>query len=106
MHVALPANERKTRKNTQKAQPENGHDLASEEIYAYVAARDSLLTEAEVQPSEETVKRARLANDFVANCLRPATAPYGGQFLSEQDAARELERCREISTRIAQLSDR
>jgi hypothetical protein len=106
MHGAIPTLERRTQNFTQKASPPAGQDFASEEIYAYVAARDTLLTEAEEEPSAVTVKRARLANDFVENCLRPASVPYGGQFLSEQEAVRERQRCRNVSARIAQLSGR
>jgi hypothetical protein len=106
MHVAIPEAKKTTRTITKTAPAQVGRDYASEEIYAYVAARDSLLIEAEEKPTATTVKRAHLANEFVVNCLRPAEVPYGSQFLAEQDATRELQRCRDASERIAALNNR
>jgi hypothetical protein len=105
MQVAIPQVKKHPRKITKPASALTGRDGASEEIYAYVAARDTLLVEAEEKPTATTVKRVRLANDFVVNCLRPPGVPYAGQFLSEPDAVRELERCRDVSARIAALSN-
>ena len=105
MHVATPEAKKIARKVTKTAPAQAGRDSASEEIYAYVAARDTLLVEAEEKPTAATVKRARLANDFVTNCLRPPNGPYGSQFLPEQDAIRELQRCRDVSSRLATLSE-
>ena len=76
---------------------------AVEEINAYVAARDSLLQEAEQNPTEATIKRARLANDFLANCLKPSRPPYHAQYLAEADARRELQRCRDLATKLGAL---
>lgn len=106
MHVANPEVENRARKVTKNTPAKTGRDYASEEIYAYVAARDTLLGEAEEKPDAVTVKRARLANDFVANCLRPPNGPYGSQFLPEQDAIRELRRCHDVSALLATLSER
>src|SRR4051794_32063789 len=104
MHVAVPQVERRASKVAKNTPGQTIRDYASEEICAYVAARDSLLLEAEAQPNAVTVKRERLANEWVANCLNPAHAPYGSQFLPEQDAARELQGCRDASERIAALA--
>jgi hypothetical protein len=106
MHVAIPEAKKTTREINKTVPDQVGGDCATEEIYAYVAARDSLLIEAEEKPTATAVKRARLANEFVVNCLRPAEVPYGSQFLAEQDATRELQRCRDASARIAALSNR
>ena len=66
-----------------------------DEINAYVAIRDIALAEAEKEPSSVNLKRARIANDFVKNCLKPARPPYEAQHLPETDAARERGRCEE-----------
>jgi hypothetical protein len=105
MQVATPEAKTTARKITKTAPAQVGQDCASEEIYAYVAARDTLLVEAEQKPTATTVQRVRLANDFVANCLRPPGAPYGNQFLSEPDAIRELQRCRDVAERLAALAE-
>ncbi len=106
MHVANPEVGRPARKIPQITPDKPEQDQATEEIQAYVAARDSLLVEAEEKPTPAAVKRARLANEFVVNCLRPASVPYSSQFLSEQDAVLELQRCRDASARIAALAQR
>jgi hypothetical protein len=103
MQLATPEAKKTERKITKAAPAQAGSDCASEEIYAYVAARDTLLGEAEEKPTAVTVKRALLANDFVTNCLRPPNGPYGSQFLPEQDAIRELQRCRAVSSLLATL---
>lgn len=105
MQVAIPEAKKTARNITKTAPAQAGRDCASEEIYAYVAARDTLLVEAEEKPTATAVQRVRLANDFVANCLRPPGVPYGSQFLSEPDAIRELQRCRDVSERIAALAE-
>jgi hypothetical protein len=107
MHVAVPEATRADRTITKLAPAEGRRDYASEEIQAYVAARDSLLAEAVEKPTAVALKRAHLANEFVVNCLRPpSSAPYSSQFLSEQDALVERQRCRDASARIAALSKR
>lgn len=106
MHVAIPEVELTARKIPKNTPVKPEQDQATEEIQAYVAARDSLLVEAEEKPTAAAVKRARLANEFVENCLRPAGVPYSSQFLSEQDAVRELQRCHDASARIAALAQR
>jgi hypothetical protein len=103
MQLATPEAKKTERRITKTAPAPAGLDCATEEIYAYVAARDTLLVEAEEKPTAVTVKRANLANEFVTNCLRPPSGPYGSQFLPEQDAVRELQRCRDVSSRLATL---
>jgi hypothetical protein len=77
--------------------------FAVDEINAYIAARDGLLEEAGPSPTLEDIKRLTLANDFVANCLRPVRNPYILQSLPEVDAVRELQRCHVILARIRKL---
>ena len=106
MQIATPEVQRAARKITKNPPVEPARDIASEEIYAYVSARDSLLAEAEQGPTAAAVKRAQLANEFVVNCLQPARLPYAAQFLSQQEADRELQRCRDASARLAALGNR
>ena len=75
-----------------------------DEINAYVAIRDIALAEAEKDPSSINLKRVRIANDFVENCLKPARSPYESQHLPESDAARERGRCQAVKVRLALLS--
>ena len=74
-----------------------------DEINAYVAIRDIALAEAEREPSSVNLERARIANDFVKNSLKPARQPYEAQHLPEIDAARERERCHAVKGRLALL---
>jgi hypothetical protein len=77
---------------------------AGDEINAYIAIRDNLLTEAEETPTAATVHRAWIANDVVETFLKPARPPYGAQHLPEIDAARERERCETVKAHIRDLS--
>jgi len=81
-------------------------NYASEEINAYLALRDRALAEAEKLPTESTLKRAAIANDFVADCLKPARKPYESQYLTESDAAPERERCQAVTLRLSALRAR
>ena len=74
-----------------------------DEINAYVAIRDIALAEAEKEPTSLNLERARIANDFVQNCVKPARQPYGAQQLPETDAAREHGNCEAIKVRLALL---
>jgi hypothetical protein len=74
-----------------------------DEINAYVAIRDISLAEAEKEPSSVNLERARIANDFVENCLKPARPPYEAQHLPETDAARERGRCQAVKVRLSLL---
>ena len=77
-----------------------------EEIGAYIAVRDSLLTEAQESLTQTALQRLVLANKFVVNCLRPVRGPYISQCLAEKDAARELKRCAGVNASIAKLRSR
>jgi hypothetical protein len=73
------------------------------EINAYIAIRDDLLAEAEELQTSAKLAATELANDFVFGCLKPARAPYEGQYLPESDAIQERKRCEIVRERIAQL---
>ncbi len=76
---------------------------ATAEISAYIAIRDDLFAEAEQLRTAAKLDSAIAANEFVAQCVRPARSPYQAQSLPAQDAARERQRCEFVSGRIAQL---
>lgn len=82
----------------------NPSSYAVEEINSYIAIRDSLLTEAEADPTHATLQFACAANDFVESCLKPVRTPYEAQHLPEADAVRERKRCEAIKIRIAKLA--
>ena len=74
-----------------------------DEINAYVVIRDIALAEAEKEPTSENLERARIANDFVENCVKPARPPYEAQHLPETDAARERGNCQAVKVRLSLL---
>ncbi len=76
---------------------------ATAEIFAYIAARDLALAEAEREVSDLTLNRAFLANQLVDNCLQPARSPYQAQALPDADAMRERQRCENAKQRISHL---
>jgi hypothetical protein len=92
-----------SRSSTASPRGYTGSQQASDEIHAYIAARDMALVEAEGRPSDMTLNRAFLANQLVENTLKPARAPYQAQCLPEAEAARERKRCESADTRITQL---
>ena len=108
MPLAAPSTKpiSRLRKPARPAPEASGSQHAVEEIHAYIAVRDSLLREAEGALSEAALQRLVLANNFVANCLRPVRGPYFAQSLPESDAARELKRCAGVDASIAQLRAR
>lgn len=76
---------------------------AIDEINAYIALRDNLLSEAEATMTSAILRRLSLANDFIQSCLKPARPPYKAQYLPERDADRERKRCAAVKIRIAEL---
>ena len=74
-----------------------------DEINAYVAIRDIALAEAEKEPTSLNLERARIANDFVEDCVKPARPPYQAQHLPETDAARERNNCQGVKVRLSLL---
>jgi hypothetical protein len=74
-----------------------------DEIQAYTAIRDIALAEAEKITTSLNLERARIANEFVENCLKPARAPYEAQHLPEGDATRERQRCEAAKVRMSLL---
>lgn len=75
----------------------------ADEIRAYATIRDLALAEAEKLTNALNLQRARIANEFVENALKPARAPYESQHLPEGDAARERQRCEAVKVRLSLL---
>ena len=75
----------------------------ADEIRAYATIRDLALAEAERITNTLNLQRARIANDFVENSLKPARTPYESQHLPEGDAARERQRCEAVKVRLSIL---
>ena len=75
----------------------------ADEIQAYGVIRDLALAEAEKVINLVNLERARIANDFVENALKPARGPYEAQHLPEGDAARERQRCEAVKVRLSLL---
>ena len=76
---------------------------AQAEIHAYISIRDRLFAEAEEVPTNSTLHRAWIANDVVQIFLKPARTPYEAQYLPEDEACVERERCETIKHRIGDL---
>jgi hypothetical protein len=74
-----------------------------DEIRAYTTIRDLALGEAERITNTLNLERARIANDFVENSLKPARTPYESQRLPEGDASRERQRCKAVKVRLSLL---
>ena len=83
-----------------------GSREADAEIHAYIAARDTVVAEAERKPTAVTLNRAFLANELVGSCLKQSRAPYHAQSLPEAEAARQRQRCETLAKRIVQLRAR
>jgi hypothetical protein len=75
----------------------------ADEIRAYATIRDLALAEAEKVTNALNLERARIANDFVENALKPARSPYQNQRLPEGDAIRERQRCEAVRVRLSLL---
>jgi hypothetical protein len=76
----------------------------ADEIQAYATIRDLALAEAEKVTNSLNLERARIANDFVENSLKPAKSPYEAQHLPEGDASRERQRCKAVKVRLSLLN--
>ncbi len=83
-----------------------GSKEARDEIEAYAAIRDLLLSNAEVTTSIESLRRAAIANELLESCLRPPRSPWQAQYLEPREAARELDRCCATKMRIAALQQK
>jgi hypothetical protein len=75
----------------------------ADEIRAYATIRDLALAEAEKTTTRLNLERARIANEFVENALKPARSPYESQHLPEGDAGRERQRCEAVKVRLSLL---
>src|SRR5688572_32979075 len=76
----------------------------ADEIQAYATIRDLALAEAEKVTNTLNLERARIANEFVENTLKPAKSPYDAQRLPEGEAARERQRCEAVKVRLSLLN--
>jgi hypothetical protein len=76
----------------------------ADEIQAYATIRDLALAEAEKATNTLNLERARIANEFVENSLKPAKSPYEAQHLPEGEAARERQRCEAVKVRLSLLN--
>jgi len=75
----------------------------ADEIRAFATIRDLALAEAENFTNSLNLERARIANDFVENALKPARNPYENQHLPEGVAVRERQRCKAVKVRMSLL---
>ncbi len=82
------------------------HHAVAEEIFSFIAVRDLLLAEAEELPTEASLHRVWMANEFTERCLEPARPPYEMQTLPEAEAVFERRRCQTVKVRIAELRAR
>ena len=76
----------------------------ADEIQAYATIRELALAEAERVTNTLNLERARIANEFVENSLRPAKSPYEAQHLPEGEATRERQRCEAVKVRLSLLN--
>ncbi len=74
-----------------------------DEIHAYSVIRDLALAEAEAVTSPLNLERARIANEFVRNALKPARKGYESQHLPEGAAVCERQRCEAVKVRLSLL---
>ncbi len=81
-------------------------DAVAEEIFSFIAVRDLLLAEAEDLPTEASLHRVWMANEFAERCLEPARPPYQAQSLPAAEATFERRRCKTVKVRIAELRSR
>jgi hypothetical protein len=102
---------RPTFKRAKAVQPANWsstrHSMSTyiaDEIQAYATIRDLALAEAEKATNTLNLERARIANEFVENTLKPAKSPYEAQHLPEGEAARERQRCEAVKVRLSLLN--
>ena len=75
----------------------------ADEIRAYATIRDLALAEAEKVTNLLNLERAKIANEYVENALKPARHPYENQHLPEGDATRERQRCEAVKVRLSLL---
>jgi hypothetical protein len=74
-----------------------------DEIRAFGTIRDLALAEAEKVTNPLNLERARIANEFVENALKPSRRPYERQHLPQGDASRERQRCKAVRVRLSLL---
>ena len=107
-HKARSSIGRPTFKRNQQAAAWSSAPLAmstyvADEIRAYATIRDLALAEAEKVTNSLNLERAKIANEYVENALKPARHPYENQHLPEGDATRERQRCEAVKVRLSLL---
>jgi hypothetical protein len=75
----------------------------ADEIQAFSVIRDLALAEAERETNLLNLDRARIANEFVENALKPARTPYEAQQLVKADVSSGRQRCKAVNVRLALL---
>src|SRR3954464_7353856 len=75
----------------------------ADEIRAFATIRDLALADAEKVTNPLNLERARIANEFVENALKPSRRPYERQHLPQGDASRERQRCKTVRVRLSLL---
>ena len=103
MQATLTSRKSTTKNSTTKTEAANA---VAEEIFSFIAVRDLLLAEAEDHPTEGSLHRVWMANEFAERCLEPARPPYQAQSLPTAEAIFERRRCKTIKVRIAELRTR
>jgi hypothetical protein len=102
--IVRPAFKReKTRRATWSSTRHAMSTYIADEVQAYATIRDLALAEAEKTTNRLNLERARIANEFVENCLKPARTPYEAQHLPEGKAVRERQRCKAVKVRLSLL---
>jgi hypothetical protein len=97
------ANFRSDNRESVTSSPAPHSSCAIDEINAYIAVRDSQLTQAEQAATLENLRRVEIANAFVESCLNPAQSPYEAQNFPKTSARFERKRCEVIKNRVAEL---
>jgi hypothetical protein len=106
MQATLTSRRPRPKTSVQPAPKADTPDPVAEEIFSFIAVRDVLLAEAEEQPTETSLHRVWMANEFVERCLEPARPPYQAQSLPAAEANFERRRCKTVRVRLAALRSR
>jgi hypothetical protein len=91
------------RRSTAEPPSVHGPAYSSEELAAFVAARDLIVRQAEANTTELNLRRAAAANEFVAACIGSSVASDSSVLLTAGQKAREEKRCDSLKLRLAEL---
>ena len=106
MQATLTSRRPRPKTSTQPTPKAGAPNPVAEEIFSFIAVRDLLLAEAEEQPTEASLHRVWMANEFAERCLEPARPPYQTQSLPAAEANFERRRCKTVKVRLAALRTR